>query len=215
MADAIAQVEAIEDNRAAYEQATWLADELADAATAVGRLRSRIARRWRDSEGLSFGQLAERLGVSRSRAADMLRERDGSRSPEPQPVVAAVVTSPLGVLATRRNDGRPPWGFVSGKIEPGESAADAAVREVKEETGLDVTAGRVLGRRVHPETERTMIYLVARPAEGVDPASATVCDETELAEVRWLSLAEIDELMPGVYEPVRSYLGREPRRRQA
>lgn len=213
IADAIAQADAIADNAVAYRQASWLADELAEGVSATSRLRARIARRWRDAEKLSLAQLSQRLGLSRGRTGDMLRDRGAARQPEPPPVVAAIVTSALGVLATRRNDGVPPWGFVSGKIEPGESPADAAQREVKEETGLDVIPGRVLGRRIHPTTQRTMIYLVARPAPGADPASAYVCDEDELAEVRWLSLAEVDELMPGVYEPVRNYLHREPRRR--
>lgn len=215
IADAIAATEAERDNALAYRHASRLADVLADGVSATSKLRGRIARRWRDAEGLSLAQLGERLGLSRGRTGDLIRERGAARRPEPAPVVAAVLTSALGILATRRNDARPPWGFVTGKIEPGESAADAAVREVKEETGLEVVAGRVLGRRVHPETQRTIIYLAVRPAEGTDPASATVCDETELAEVRWLSLEEIDALMPGVYAPVRSYLDREPRRRKA
>jgi 8-oxo-dGTP pyrophosphatase MutT (NUDIX family) len=54
--------------------------------------------------------------------------------PEPQPVVAAIVTSELGVLVGRRNDGKPPRTFIAGEIEPGDSPADAGIREVKEET---------------------------------------------------------------------------------
>lgn len=128
-------------------------------------------------------------------------------TPEPQPVVAAIVTSHLGVLAGRRNDGKPPWTFIAGEIEPGESQIDAAVREVKEETGLEVRAGHhEIGRRVHPKTGRTMIYLGCTPVG--DPETVFVGDEEELAEVRWLSLAEVDTLMPGVYEPVRDHLGR-------
>jgi DNA-binding transcriptional regulator YhcF (GntR family) len=108
--------------------------------------------------------------------------------PEHQPVVAAVVTSHLG------------------EIEPGESQVDAAIREVKEETGLDVRAGhQEIGRRVHPATGRTMIYLACTPVRSTD---AVVGDPEELAEVRWLSLAEVDDLMPGVFEPVREHLGR-------
>lgn len=127
-------------------------------------------------------------------------------TPEKQPVVAAIVTSPLGVLAGRRNDGKPPWTFIAGEIEPGEAQADAAVREVKEETGLVVIAGeREIGRRVHPKTGRTMIYLECAPAAGTD---VFVGDEEELAEVRWLSLTEADELMPGMFEPVHEYLRR-------
>ena len=38
-----------------------------------------------------------------------------------------------------------------------------------------------------------------------------VGDEAELAEVRWVTLAEADELMAeyGMYEPVHEYLARE------
>lgn len=131
---------------------------------------------------------------------------DPAQQPEHQPVVAAIVTSHLGVLAGRRNDGRPPWTFIAGEIEPGESQVDAAIREVKEETGLEVRAGhQEIGRRVHPKTKRTMIYLACSPAAGTD---VFVGDEEELAEVRWLSLAEVDVLMPGVFEPVREHLAR-------
>lgn len=131
---------------------------------------------------------------------------DPTSSPEQRPVAAAIVVSPLGVLAGRRNDGKPPWTFISGEVEPGESSADAAVREVKEETTLEVVAGAFeIGRRVHPKTGRLMIYLACSPVAGTE---VHVGDEEELAEVRWLSLAEVDELMPGVYEPVREHLGR-------
>jgi GntR family transcriptional regulator len=126
---------------------------------------------------------------------------------EPQPVVAAIVTSKRGVLVGRRNDGKPPWTFIAGEIEPGESPADAAIREVKEETGLAVRAAeREIGRRVHPKTGRTMIYLACHPTGKLDPI---VGDEDELAEVRWVSLAEAQELLPGMHEPVLEHLRRE------
>lgn len=129
--------------------------------------------------------------------------------PEHPPVVAAIVTSPLGVLVGRRNDGTPPWTFIAGKIHEGESQADAAVREVKEETGLRVRASsEEIGRRLHPKTGKLMIYLACTPTEGTD---VFVGDEEELAEVRWVSLAEVDEFMgqANVYEPVWDHLRRE------
>jgi DNA-binding transcriptional regulator YhcF (GntR family)/8-oxo-dGTP pyrophosphatase MutT (NUDIX family) len=124
--------------------------------------------------------------------------------PEPRPVVAAIVTSPLGVLVGKRQDGKPPWTFIAGEIEPGESPADAAVREVKEETGLQVAAGGVIGRRVHPRTGRSMVYMAAFPTHGT---SVFVGDEEELSEVRWASLAEVGQFMGGtIYEPVLEHL---------
>jgi len=132
---------------------------------------------------------------------------DVSTTPERSPVVASIVTSDLGVLIGRRNDGKPPWTFIAGEIEPGESAADAAVREVKEETGLLVTAAeREIGRRVHPKTGRTMVYLACRPTGKLD---VFVGDEDELAEVKWASLDEVQELLPGLFEPVLAHLQRE------
>jgi 8-oxo-dGTP diphosphatase len=122
-----------------------------------------------------------------------------------QPVATAIVTSELGVLVGRRNDGKPPWTFIAGEVEPGESPSDAAVREVKEETGLRVELAEILGERVHPKTGRTMIYIAARPTHGTE---VFVGDEDELAEVRWVTLAEADELMAayGMFEPVHEYL---------
>jgi 8-oxo-dGTP diphosphatase len=120
-----------------------------------------------------------------------------------QPVVAAIVTSAKGVLITARKDGTPPWGFVTGEVEPGELAEDAAVREVKEETGLEVHVGEIIGQRDHPVTGRHMIYMAARPVRST---RVIVGDDAELADVRWVSLAEADKLLPGMYEPVRDYL---------
>jgi 8-oxo-dGTP pyrophosphatase MutT (NUDIX family) len=150
--------------------------------------------------------LAEEIRALQERMSAVEQALPGEPSsvPEPQPVVAAIVTSRKGVLVARRQDGRPPWTFIAGEIEPGESPADAAVREVKEETGLRVTAGTVIGRRVHPKTGRTMVYMAATPTHGTD---AFVGDEEELAEVRWVDLDEADKLMGGmIFEPVHEHL---------
>jgi len=176
----------------------------------VAELQERFEGRSKNTVRGSLGMLlGEGLLTRRGRSYYVSEDAympDVATAPEPQPVVAAIVTSHLGVLAGRRNDGKPPWTFIAGEIEPGESQVDAAVREVKEETGLEVRAGyQEIGRRVHPKTGRTMIYLACSPVDGL---GVFVGDEEELAEVRWLSLAEVDTLMPGVFEPVRDHLAR-------
>jgi DNA-binding transcriptional regulator YhcF (GntR family)/8-oxo-dGTP pyrophosphatase MutT (NUDIX family) len=155
--------------------------------------------------------LSARLDAAEARI-DELAERvrgleppDGK--PEPQPVAAAIVTSGSAVLVTRRRDGRPEYSWVTGEIEPGESPAQAAEREVKEETGLRVIAGQEIGRRVHPLSGRLMIYMAAAPAER--DTTVHVGDEEELAAVWWADLDEAERLMGGLmHEPVREYLRR-------
>jgi 8-oxo-dGTP diphosphatase len=117
------------------------------------------------------------------------------------------------VLITQRRDGRPPWAFVGGEIDQGESPRDAGEREVKEETGLLVVAGAEIHRRIHPVTGRLMIYMAARPARG--KTDVFVGDESELLDVRWASLAEVLDLMPTLDGHVRAYLARTLRQRVA
>jgi 8-oxo-dGTP diphosphatase len=121
-----------------------------------------------------------------------------------QRIALAVVTSPLGVLLARRADGNPPWVFPGGKIEPGETAPEAAVRETAEETGLHVRATRVIGERVHPVTGRTAIYVATEPLHGT---GARAVEDSGLAEVRWVSASEMDALTGGtVFELVRQHI---------
>jgi ADP-ribose pyrophosphatase YjhB (NUDIX family) len=73
------------------------------------------------------------------------------------------------VLLTRRHD-FPVWCLPGGAIDPGESAAAAAVREVREETGLEVELTRLVGiysrPRWSPEGNHEALY-AARVAGGV------------------------------------------------
>jgi 8-oxo-dGTP diphosphatase len=200
-------------------------DELIELTTAYQAV-ARDAWNWADARAaLPFGGPGTRSAMDWQAEADFashgrplwaplpeaLEARGFSRrAGEPttaQPVVAAVVVSDRGVLVGRRRDGKPPWTFIAGEVEPGELPEDAAVREVKEETGLEVRAGRLIGERnPHPATGRHMIYLAAEPTRGTD---VFVGDEAELDDVRWVSLAEADELLPGMFEPVREHLAQE------
>ena len=61
------------------------------------------------------------------------------------PGVAAIVRDSEGrVLFIRRADNGH-WGLPAGAIDPGETPADAVMREVREETGLEVRPSRVAG----------------------------------------------------------------------
>jgi 8-oxo-dGTP pyrophosphatase MutT (NUDIX family) len=55
---------------------------------------------------------------------------------------------PAVIVIRRANRGRNPgqWGLPGGRIEAGETANEAALREVREELGLDVAPSEILGR---------------------------------------------------------------------
>ncbi len=95
------------------------------------------------------------------------------------------------------------WQFPAGKMEPGESAEDAAVREAGEETGLTVRAVRRLGERVHPITGRTMFYVACEAVAG----TADVAAEQEVTEVVWCDRVTLNTYVPDqLFEPVQEYL---------
>jgi ADP-ribose pyrophosphatase YjhB (NUDIX family) len=90
--------------------------------------------------------------------------------------------------------GRLLWSLPKGHVEPGETAEDAAVREVAEETGI---TGRVVatlgtidfwfvaeGRRIH----KTVHHYLLLATDGELSA-----DDIEVEEVAWVPLAELDE----------------------
>lgn len=120
------------------------------------------------------------------------------------PIAAAVIVKDDRVLLVQRREPGPIlWALPGGEIEPGELPERAAVRETLKETGLTVAAGRLLGIRVHPLTERHMAYIACDVLAG----TAHVAAEDELPAVRWVTLAQIPEYVPdGLYPPVQAYL---------
>jgi 8-oxo-dGTP diphosphatase len=126
--------------------------------------------------------------------------------PAKPPIAAAVIVKDGRVLMVRRrvSEGALSWQFPAGAVEAGENAADAAVRETLEETGLTVKALALLGERVHPATGRLMSYTACEVVSG----EATVADAEELDAVTWATLNDLTEYVPtGLFRPVQAFLG--------
>lgn len=80
----------------------------------------------------------------------------------------------------------------AGEVEPGETREDAAVCETQEETGLEVSAMKPLGERVHPKTGR----LMSNTACDVRGGAAYVADIEGLAGLAWVARGEIPRYVP-------------------
>ena len=63
------------------------------------------------------------------------------------------------LLLVKQNYGNQYWSLPGGVVESGESITQAAIREVKEEAGLDVTIGRIVGLYSKPDENAIAITL--------------------------------------------------------
>lgn len=94
------------------------------------------------------------------------------------------------------------WSFPKGKLERGEHATSAAVRETVEETGLHVRLGPPLGSQRYSTGGRmkTVHYWNAR-AVGDDDVSGYVGNE-EIDEVAWVEADQASQLLTYDYDRV-------------
>ncbi|MEU8326673.1 NUDIX domain-containing protein [Nonomuraea sp. NPDC048881] len=107
------------------------------------------------------------------------------------------------LLLQKRPDGR--WGLPGGFMDLGESLMETAARETKEETGIDIEIGELLGVYSkyfdeYPSGDRAQVVtaaFVASPAGGVAQA-----DNIESLEVRWVPLGELPPMFNSQHQDV-------------
>ena len=117
----------------------------------------------------------------------------------------AVVLDDAGRLLLIRRGQAPSaglWSVPGGRVEPGETAAQAAAREVREETGLQVQVGALLA------TVEIGDYLVHDFAAEVVSGELRAGDDA--TDVRWCTFDEaaLLPLTPGLMDELLRMLGR-------
>ena len=128
--------------------------------------------------------------------------------PDPRPglpvvlVADALATNPDGLSPLVRNTGR--WWLPGGRVEQGESITAAAVREVREETGLALEPHGLVRIAQQIGEDRRVVFVTVR-GEVVGRLRAPEADP-KISEVRWVGPDELDDLIPEMADRWRELL---------
>jgi 8-oxo-dGTP diphosphatase len=114
---------------------------------------------------------------------------------------AAVVVNDAGEILLQRRSDNGRWGLPGGSIDPGEEPADTVVREVWEETGIEVVPERVVSVTGGPDHLASYpngdqiaivsITFLCRPVGGVPHIN-----DDESLEVRYFAPDALPDLEP-------------------
>jgi len=129
---------------------------------------------------------------------DFLNDPSAPKANNIVPSVTAVVTNEAGELLLVHKTDHGLWALPGGGMDPGESIAQAAVRETKEETGMDIEVTGIVGLYTNPnhviaydDGEVRQQFSVCFTTRLVGGQLAT---SSETSEVGFVALDRLDDL---------------------
>ncbi|MDX3528063.1 NUDIX domain-containing protein [Streptomyces sp. ID05-39B] len=129
---------------------------------------------------------------------DYFRDPNAPKANSVVPSVTAVVRDDAGKLLLIHKTDNDLWALPGGGHDIGERIADTVVREVREETGIDVEVDNIVGLYTDPEHvlaydngEVRQQFSICFRAHSVGGSLRT---SSESKEVRWIDPANLDGL---------------------
>lgn len=123
------------------------------------------------------------------------------RSGPPTLAVSAVLVDDDRLLLVRRGHGPAAgtWALPGGRVERGETLAEAVTRELREETGIEAVCGPLLGwvERLEPDDHFVILGFESTLVGDDQPIAGD-----DAAEAEWVELHEVPErnLVDGLAE---------------
>lgn len=119
----------------------------------------------------------------------------------PKPCVAVVVEDQGRILLGKRahEPSRGLWDILGGFIDAGETAEEAVVREIREESGLEVRITRYLGSFLDDYGPRRLPTL--NLAYAATPCGGAAGAASDIAELCWFAVEELPTVWAFPHQP--------------
>jgi len=123
------------------------------------------------------------------------------RERPPEVCVGAIVVDDERLLLIRRGHGpgAGTWSIPGGRVEAGETVAEAVVRELAEETGLEGVCGELVGwaELLNQQIHAVILDFAVTVIDGAEPVAGS-----DATEATWVPLADTASLplAPGLAE---------------